>query len=437
MKNNSQKRPKVVVVGAGFGGLSVAKTLGNKAVDVLLLDRNNYHGFWPLLYQVATGGLESASIAYPIRGIIRPYKNVDFRMASVTGVDFDNRQVLVDRGEPVPYDYLVLAAGSAENYFGNDTLAEATFTMKDVDQAERLRNQVIKAFEDAQIESDPERRKQLMTVAIVGAGPTGVELAGAYTELFKHDFRMDFPSLNLDEARVILIEALDKILGPFHPSLQNAAYRMLEERGVEIMLQKAVSAVEPGNVRFEDGTELTAGTVIWTAGVRGAMLGDTLDVKLQRGFRVPVTDHLNLPNHPEVFVIGDMAHLESYSPRGTDVKTSYPMVAPVANQMGQLAAKNILVLAAGGEPSPFKYFDKGSMAIIGRNAAILDSFGVRMTRFPAWLAWLAVHLMFLFGWRNRLVAAFNWLWNWTLKDRGARVVTGQRDKKTETMAPQG
>ena len=440
-------RPKVVIVGAGFGGLSVCQTLGNRGIDALLLDRNNYHGFWPLLYQVATGALESATVSYPVRGIIRPYKNVDFQMANVSGVDWDKKEVLVDNGTPIPYDYLVLAAGSAQFYFGNDVLAEKTFSMKDVDEAEQIRNHVLTCFEKAQTEKDPERRKQLMTVAIVGGGPTGVELAGAYVELFKNDFKKDYPSLNMDDARVVMIEAMPAIMLPFSdpnnpktPSaFQTATKNELERRGVEILLSKPVDGVEDNVVKFKDGSTLAAGTVIWAAGVRGALLSDKLGLTLQRGFRVPVTEFLNLPDKPEVFVIGDMAYLEGF-PWGDKVM-AYPMLAQVAIQMGKKAAENIMVMATKGEPSKFKYKDKGSMAIIGKNAAIVSAskpikikMGTNgMTRFPGWLMWLAVHVMFLFGWRNRLVAIFNWFWSWWGSSRGTRVLTGKIDEKTEKV----
>jgi NADH dehydrogenase len=439
-------RPKVVIVGAGFGGLSAVKTLGNKAVDVLVVDRNNYHGFWPLLYQVATGQLDSASIAYPIRGILHPYKNADFQLANVNGVDFNGKKVLIEDGEPIPYDYLILAAGSAQFYFGNDRLAETTFSMKDVDQAEEIRNHVIRAFEKAQVETDPEKRKQLMTVAIVGGGPTGVELAGAYAELFKIDFKKDFPKLDMSQARIALIEAMGTIMMPFSDpkvkgasDLQKSVHKVLEARGVEVMLNKAVDSVENSVVQFKDGTSLAAGTVIWAAGVRGALLSDKLGLELARGGRVNVTPELALPDHQEVFVVGDMAYLEGF-PWGERVM-AYPQVAQVAIQMAKRAAENIMVLSAGGQPSKFSYYDKGSMAIIGRNAAIVSAskpFKIKMgnragTFFPGWVMWLAVHVMFLFGWRNRLVSIFNWLWNWIFKDRGARVLTGKIDDKTEKM----
>ncbi|PQV64076.1 NADH dehydrogenase [Abditibacterium utsteinense] len=442
----STGRPKVVIIGAGFGGLSALKTFGHKAVDVLLVDRNNYHGFWPLLYQVATGQLDSASIAYPIRNVIQHYKNTNFQLADVTGVDFAGKMVQVQNGEPISYDYLILAAGSAQFYFGNDVLAETTFSMKDVDQAEELRNHVLAAFEKAQTETDPEKRKKLMTIAIVGGGPTGVELAGAYVELFKYNFKRDFPNLDMSQAKVALIEAMGTIMMPFSdpnikgPSdLQLSTAKVLESRGVEIMLNAAVESVADNVVSFKDGRSLAAGTVIWAAGVRGAMLGDKLGIKLQRGFRVQVNEDLTLPEHPDVYVVGDMAYLEGF--KWGERVMAYPQVAQVAIQMAKKAAENIMVRAAGGMPGKFKYNDKGSMAIIGRNAAIVSAskpvkikMGTRFgTFFPGWIMWLAVHVMFLEGWRNKWVAIFNWIWNWFGKDRGARILTGKVNEKTEKL----
>src|SRR5690349_10070964 len=259
-------RARVVIVGAGFGGLSAARELSKGDLDVLVLDRNNYHGFWPLLYQVATAGLEPESIGYPVRAILRKYHNVGFRMTGVERVDLDRKLVLPESGAPIPYDYLVLAAGSTNNYFGNQSIAEHTYPLKDIDEAERLRNRVLSVFERAASEGDPARRAALLTFVIIGGGPTGVELSGAFAELFAHVLRHDYPMLDLAEARVVLVEATDTILTPFPPELRQAALRRLTAMGVEVTLNSPVDRVEPDAVIFKDGHRLDAATVIWTAG---------------------------------------------------------------------------------------------------------------------------------------------------------------------------
>lgn len=409
--------PRVVIVGAGFGGLSAARALSKSEVAVTVLDKSNYHGFWPLLYQVATAGLERESIAYPVRAILRNYKNVTFQMAEVKSVDFEQKVVLTE-GEPLPYDYLVLAAGSANNYFGNDALAENTFGLKDIDEAERLRNRVLSSFEQAVREKDPARRAALLTFVIVGGGPTGVELSGAFAELIRHVLRKDYPMLNISEARIILAEASSKILAAFPEALQKSAREQLERMGVELMLNTAVDTVKDGKVTFKNGATLATETVVWAAGVRGARLADALAVKVGRGARIPVEPTLHLPERPEVFIIGDMAYLEGYK------KTqAYPMVAPVAIQQGEQAARNILAQVRRQPMKNFHYFDKGNMATIGRKNAVLDAFGVRLTGFAAWVSWLFVHLLFLIGFRNRLIVMTNWAYNYFTYDRGARLIS--------------
>jgi NADH dehydrogenase len=412
------RRPRVVIVGAGFGGLHAARALAGADVDVLVLDRNNYHGFWPLLYQVATAGLESESIAYPVRAILRKHRNAAFELVEVKGVDFERRQVLTD-GAPIDYDYLILAAGSANNYFGNDALAERTYGLKDLGDAERLRNRVLSAFERAVRETDPERRAALLTFVIVGGGPTGVELAGAFAELIRHVLRKDYPMLDVAQARVLLVEATDRVLASFPPSLQRSALRRLARMGVEVRLNSAVAAVEDARVVFKDGATVAASTVVWAAGVRAAQLSDALDVMRARGARVPVAPTLNLPDRPEVFVVGDMAYLEGYH------GGAYPMVAQVAMQMGKQAGRNILADLRREARQPFRYFDKGQMATIGRRAAVLDAFGVRLGGFLAWLGWLFIHIMYLVGFRNRLVVLTNWAYNYFTYDRGVRLITGE------------
>ena len=416
-------RPRVVVVGAGFGGLHVAAKLARADVDVLVLDRNNYHGFWPLLYQVATAGLDPASIAYPARAILRKYSNTQFLMAEVSGVDFD-RKLVLSGDKALPYDYLVLAAGSANNYFGDAALAAHTFGMKDLDEAEQLRNQLLRAFERAVVERDPVRRAALLTLVIVGGGPTGVELAGAFAELIRHVLRKDYPMLDVAQARVLLVEASDRILASFPERLQRSARKRLEKMGVEVKLGTAVAAVDSNTVTFKDGTQLNSSTVVWAAGVRAAELVDALGLALGRSARVKITPELNLPNRPEVFVIGDMAYLEGY--KGGQ---AYPMVAQVAMQMGKQAARNILALIDGRPLEAFRYFDKGQMATIGRRAAVFDAFGIRLSGFLAWIGWLFVHIIYLIGFRNRLVVLTNWAYNYFTYDRAVRLITGQERKE--------
>jgi NADH dehydrogenase len=412
--------PRVIVVGAGFGGLNAARALANRDVDVLLLDRNNYHGFWPLLYQVATAGLEPESIAYPVRAIARKYANITFLMAAVRGVDFGRKLVHTD-GAPIAYDYLVLAAGSTTNYFGNDALAGQTCGLKDIDDAERLRNHLLAAFEQAVRERTADRRAALMTLVIVGGGPTGVELAGAFVELIDYVLRKDYPMLDLRQARVVLVEAHDRILATFPARLQQRARRRLERMDVEVRLNAPVDSVEQGVIAFRDGTHLAAGTVVWTAGVRGAQLVDTLPVDVARGARVKVAPTLSLPGRPEVFVIGDMAYLEGY--KGD---AAFPMVAPVAIQQGEQAAHNILAQIQGRPMRAFRYVDKGQMATIGRRAAVLDAFGMQLDGRIAWIGWLLVHLIQLVGFRNRLIVLTNWAYNYVTYDHGVRLITGEK-----------
>jgi len=408
-------RPRVVIVGAGFGGLSAARTLSRADVDVLVLDRNNYHGFWPLLYQVATAGLEPEAIAYPARAILRRYDNTSFLMTEVHGVDFDRKQVQTDRG-PIAYDYLVLAAGSANNYFGDEALADKTFGMKDIDEAERLRNHALLAFERAVSERDPAMRAALLTFVIVGGGPTGVELAGAFIELIRHVLRKDYPMLDVSQARVILVEAGSQILASFPTGLQRSALKRLKKMGVEVRLGSAVASVSGDEVVFKDGERLSAKTVVWAAGVRAATLAGQLGVPQARGGRVPVLPTLQLADAPDVFVIGDMAYFEQDG-------QALPQVAPVAIQQGDLVAANLPRLARGETLKSFVYKDKGSMATIGRSAAVAQVAGLKLTGFPAWAAWLGVHLVQLIGFRNRAMVLINWGYNYILGKRGVRLIT--------------
>ena len=422
-------RPRVVIVGVGFGGLNAARNLAGQDVDVLMLDKNNYHGFWPLLYQVATAGLEAESIAYPVRAIFHRSRNVRFRMTEVRSIDIATRKITTT-SKPLTYDYLILAAGSANNYFGNNTLAQHTFGLKDIEDAERLRNKMLLAFEQASTEPDPERRKAMLTFAVIGGGPTGVELSGALSELVHHVLVKDYPMLDVGEVRIILIEAADRILASFPESLQKSARDKLESMKVEVRLNAPVDTVEDDIIRLKDGSTIAANTVVWAAGVRSAPIADTLNVELARGSRVKITPELHLPEHPEVFVVGDMAYLEGY--KGSP-KDAYPMVAQVAIQQGKHAANNILRRRSGEAMQPFKYFDPGTMATIGRRSAVLDAFGVQLSGRLAWFGWLFIHIMYLVGFRNRLIVLTNWAFNYFSFERGVRLITGNYLPEEEVL----
>jgi len=412
-------RPRVVVVGAGFGGLSVARELRKADVDVLVLDRNNYHGFWPLLYQVATGILETQEIAYPVRSLLRKQRNADFRLAEVQGVDFDAREVLTDGGV-FAYDYLVLAGGSTTDFFGNDAIAEHAFGLKSVDDADRLRNHILSAFEAATRAEDEATREALLTFVVVGGGPTGVEISGQLSLLIRHTLPREFPSLDLSRARVMLVNAGDCVLESFPEKLRADALRRLEEMGVELRLGEIVRSVEQGVVTFADGTSVASPTVIWAAGVRASDLASWIDAPRASGDRIQITPQLHLADRPEVFVIGDMAYLEGYDATGGG---AYPGVAQVAIQQGKQAAKNIVAAEQGREPGVFRYFDKGQMAIIGRRSAVVDGFGMKLRGTFAWLAWLGLHLLYLRGARNRLVVMLDWIAVTVSPTRGAGIIT--------------
>ncbi len=428
-------RPRIVIIGAGFGGLNAARVLGGKDVDVLVIDRNNYHGFWPLLYQVATAGLEPESVAFPVRAIIRKYSNISFMMAEVVHIDLDAKLVATNT-VALPYDYLIIAAGSANNFFGNDNLAKHTFGLKDVEDATLLRNTVLSNFEYAVSEQDPAIRQRLMTLVIIGGGPTGVELAGAFVELVNHVLIHDYPMLDISEARVVLVEASGTLLTAFPATLRANALQRLQSMGVEVRLQTAVATVEQDVVTFADGSTLAASVVVWAAGVKGAPIAEGLGVKLTRGGRIPVAPTLNLDAHPEVFVIGDIAALEHTQTTAQGTRQApHAMIAPVAIQMGERAAHNLLARMHRRELKPFRYFDRGNMATIGRRSAILDAFNLHLTGYLAWLGWLVVHLLSLVGFRNRVVVLLNWAYSYFTYDRGLRLITGLKPEALQPPTP--
>jgi NADH dehydrogenase len=413
--------PRVVIAGAGFGGLTCARALRNTPVDVLLVDRNNYHLFTPLLYQVASALLDPGEIARPVRALIRPYSNVEFRQAEVTGADFDRRILTTDRG-PIPYDYLVLATGSQSDYFGNASLARHAFGLKDLDEGLALRNRVLSQFEASRWVTDPQKRRSMLTFAVVGAGPTGVELAGALSELIRLVLRKDYRDLDLGEVRVLLLEAAAAPLGTFQPSLREAARRSLEKKHVELMLGAKVESVTDESIRLAGGEEIAAGTIIWTAGVRASMLGQALGVPLGRQSRVKVEPTLQLAGHPVVFVIGDLAG-------ATDGGAPLPMLIPVAMQEGRHVAATIAELVANGGAHAFRYKDPGIMATIGRNSAVAELGAVHLSGFLGWLMWLAVHLVNVISFRSRILVLVNWAWDYLFYDRPIRLIVRARDPK--------
>ena len=415
-------RPRVIIVGVGFDGLEAARKLAGAPVDVLLLDRTNYHLFTPLLYQVATAGLEPEEIAHPVRAILRGARNVAFRVATVRGVDLDTRVLDTDVG-PLSYDYLVLAAGSVTNFFGLE--APEAKGLKDLPEALALRNHILSQFEQAAWEPDPERRRAMLTLVVVGGGPTGVEMAGALAELVRVVLPRDFPMLDFREARIVLLEATDSLLGPFRPRLRREALKQLQRKGVEVRLGARVARADGEWVELADGERIHTRTLVWAAGVRPADLAARLDAPKVRGGRVKVDESLRLPGHPEVFVIGDMAGVEQDG-------ELLPMLAPVAMQEGEHVAETIRRDVAGLPAVPFRYRDKGTMATIGRNAAVAQIGPVSLTGFIAWLAWLGLHLVQIIGFRNRLLVLINWMWDYFRYDRAVRLITSGTVPMTAT-----
>jgi NADH:ubiquinone reductase (H+-translocating) len=407
---------RVVIIGAGFGGLNAAKALANKpSVEVLLVDRENYHLFQPLLYQVAAANIEQEAIAYPLRGLTRHWRNTHYRMAEVRSVDLERREVLTEDGT-LPYDYLILAAGAVTNFFGNVTVERAACDLKYLHDAVDLRNHILTCFEQAAKEDDAEKRGALMTFVIVGAGPTGVEYAGALSELVRQVLTKDYPDVPVSQARIVLVDATEHVLATYEQPLQDYAIQRLNKIGVEVMLGKLVVDANDREICFKDGTRIPARTLVWSAGVKAAPLAETLGVERKQAGRVVVKPDLTLAGHPNVYVIGDMAYLEQDG-------APLPMVSPVAMQGGKYAGKHILASMKGKVLPPFRYFDKGTMAVIGRGKAVARIFGLNFRGFPAWVVWLALHLYYLIGFKNRLIVLLGWAYDYFTYDRKVRLIT--------------
>jgi NADH dehydrogenase len=415
------ERPHVVIVGGGFGGLNAAKALRRAPVDVTLVDGNNFHLFQPLLYQVAIAGLDADDIAYPTRGIVRKLGNVTFRLGRVTGVDAGGRTVTLADGTTLGYDRLVLAAGAVTNTFGVPGADTNALGMKTLRDAEAIRTSILRRYEAAAADAAAGRPvpAHALSIAIVGGGPTGVELAGGLQELLQRVLRRDFPDLPVDGGAITLVEATDRVLGTFAPGLSKRAERTLARMGVRLALGTGVAAIEPGEVVLADGRRIGAGTIIWAAGVKAGPLAQASGLPLGRGGRVVVDDHLRVPTHPEVFAVGDLAL--SLDREGQPL----PQVAQVGIQGGRHVGRTIGAELAGRATRPFRYRDKGSMATIGRHAAVAQlPVGVRLSGVLGWMSWLGLHLVYLIGFRNRVNVLVNWAWNYLTYDHGSRLLEG-------------
>ena len=417
MSNEEMKKPHVVVVGAGFGGIRATQKLAkaNSNINITLIDRNNYDLFQPLLYQVSTACLSIDDIAYPVRATLKKYNNANFRLATIEQVDLANKKLLTDNGE-VDYDYLLMAAGATTNFFGMKNLAENAFGMKTLEEAVQIRSHVLKQFELAAHEKDPIKRKALLTFVVVGGGPTGVEEAGALSELIYLVMAEEYHTLNFKEVRIVLVEATDKLLPMMPEKLRDVTVETLIRKHVEVRLCVQVMGYDGKNLEIKGGEIIPTRTVIWAAGVCAEAIASTMGCEQDRGGRVMVNEFLQVEDHPEVLVIGDMAHfVQDGSPLAT--------IAPVAMQQADIAAKNIASLIEGKELKSFKFRPVGSMATIGRNEAVVSMGSYKSSGFTAWMIWLVVHIWRLIDFRSKVVVFVKWMWDYLLYDRLVRIIT--------------
>jgi NADH:ubiquinone reductase (H+-translocating) len=410
-------RPKVVIIGAGFGGLAAAQALGGTDLEVTVVDRLNYHLFQPLLYQVALAALSATDVAYPIRRILRHHTNIEVLLDEVLKIDVPRRRVCLADGIELAYDYLIVAAGAETSYFGHDDWAPVAPGLKDLEDAFEVRRRVLSALEAAERTDDPEEKRRLLTFVVVGGGPTGVELAGAIADLSREILLEDFRRVKPSETRVVLVEMADRILTPFEPKLSESARLQLQELGVQVRVGVRVERIDRDGV-LVGGEVIQCRTVLWAAGVRPNPLAAGLGAARDRAGRIIVEPDCSVPNHREVFVIGDMAAL---TPAGATAPL--PGISPVAIQEGRAAARNILRAKSDLPSEPFHYFDKGFMATIGKARAVARLGRLRLTGFVAWLAWVVVHLWYLVGFRNRLVVFVNWIWAYIVSSHGARIIS--------------
>ena len=420
------ERPKVIIIGGGFGGLWAAKALANKPVDVTLIDLKNHHVFQPLLYQVATAVLSPGEIAQPIRRILAKAKNIEVILGEVSGFDKEDSKVILTDGSHIGYDYVIVAAGARHAYFGHDEWETAAPGLKTLEDAVEIRRRVLLAFEHAEREAYLAGVQRQLNFVVVGGGPTGVELAGAIADIARQVLANDFKAIDTRKTRVMLFEGSDRVLGTFAAELSISAKKQLEQIGVEVRLNSFVADIEPGRVKVGDDW-IDCDVVLWATGVAASPLGKALGVETDKAGRVFVEKDLSLKGFPNVFVIGDMASLMQ------DSGEPVPGVSPAAMQMGTATANNVLRDINGKERENFTYWDKGTMATIGRSKAIAEAAGMKFKGFIAWLMWLFLHVFFLIGFRNRLAVMFSWFWAYLTRERSARLITGDAGELRDAM----
>ena len=408
--------PHIVIIGAGFGGLNVARHLRNAPVRITLIDRQNYHLFQPLLYQVAIAGLLPSQIAYPLRTIFRRQHNLAFQMGEVTEINLAARYIRLN-GSVIAYDYLVLAVGAETNFFGMESIKQAGFEVKDIQKAISTRNHLLQIFEQASHEVDADKRRALLTFVVVGGGPTGVETAGALAELISHVMVKDYSGLQFNDARVVLLEASDHLIASYPDELRHATHDLLRSKKVEISLHTRLTDYNGQYATLDDGRQIPTNTVIWTAGIKAAKALDMLGVERAAMGRVRVESTLQLPQRPEVFVLGDAAYLVDGNSQ------PLPMLSTVAIQQGKKAAQNIQRMIKGMPPEAFQYRDPGLLATIGRNAAVAHIWGVSFSGFFAWVIWVFLHIYRLIGFRNRILVFVNWAWDYIFYENQIRLIT--------------
>lgn len=420
------KFPKVVIIGGGFGGLQVAKKLNDKPVEVLMLDKHNYHTFQPLLYQVATGSLEADSIAFSLRKNFAGQKNFTFRNAEVTKINAEKNTIETTVGE-IPYDYLVVATGSTTNFFGNKEIEENSMAMKSIPEALNLRSLILQNLEEAVLHDNKDDREPFLNFVLVGAGPTGVELAGALAELRNHILTQDYPELVKEHMHVYLVDFLPRVLGAMSEQASEGAQKFLIAMGVELMLSEKVQSYDGNEIKFENGKSIRTKNVIWSAGVMGAVPDGILKETLVKGNRIKTDSVSRVDGSKNIFAIGDVAAMIT-----NDTPKGHPGVAQVAMQMGDHVAKTIIQLINGEASEPFKYFDKGSLATIGRNKAVADIWKLKFQGFFAWIIWMFIHIAFLLGFRNKIIVFVNWIGSYLTYNGGSRLIIRKFIKESVT-----